>query len=211
MVVRSICHRSKDGATAMSGSTRATSEINGVACKHPSNKLTCMFCCSISIMGGVGAGGVMETWKCALCCFCSQRSIRPQVVTTFELPGCHDMWTVISNEVKEDKKVLQSPRSLTATRYSLSQSFFFYLQNGVSPLIHSQAAKSSSESDDVAETDREEDGEEGKKEQDETEKEEKEKENAEPPSEEDIKKHGFLILSREDSTMVDRHVLHAAA
>lgn len=36
---------------------------------------------------------------------CSQRSIRPQVVTTFELPGCHDMWTVISNEVKEDKKV----------------------------------------------------------------------------------------------------------
>lgn len=35
-----------------------------------------------------------------------QRSIRPQVVTTFELPGCHDMWTVISNEVKEDKKVL---------------------------------------------------------------------------------------------------------
>uniref|UniRef100_A0A4W5QAZ0 Cleavage and polyadenylation specificity factor subunit 1 n=1 Tax=Hucho hucho TaxID=62062 RepID=A0A4W5QAZ0_9TELE len=30
-----------------------------------------------------------------------QRSIRPQVVTTFELPGCHDMWTVISNEMKE--------------------------------------------------------------------------------------------------------------
>ncbi|KAG5842597.1 hypothetical protein ANANG_G00179310 [Anguilla anguilla] len=30
-----------------------------------------------------------------------QRSIRPQVVTTFELPGCHDMWTVISSEKKE--------------------------------------------------------------------------------------------------------------
>ncbi|NXN95197.1 CPSF1 factor, partial [Rhinopomastus cyanomelas] len=25
-----------------------------------------------------------------------QRSIRPQVVTTFELPGCHDMWTVVA-------------------------------------------------------------------------------------------------------------------
>lgn len=29
------------------------------------------------------------------------------MVTTFELPGCHDMWTVISSEVKEDKKVPQ--------------------------------------------------------------------------------------------------------
>lgn len=78
------------------------------------------------------------------------------------------------------------------------------------PLIQSQAAKSSSDSDDVAETDKDEDGEEGKKEQDEPEKEEREKENTEPPSEEDTKKHGFLILSREDSTMVDRPVLHAA-
>ncbi|XP_075705549.1 cleavage and polyadenylation specificity factor subunit 1, partial [Rhinoderma darwinii] len=35
-----------------------------------------------------------------------QKSIRPQVVTTFELPGCHDMWTVISSHKKveaEDK------------------------------------------------------------------------------------------------------------
>ncbi|KAG9472914.1 hypothetical protein GDO78_016085 [Eleutherodactylus coqui] len=30
-----------------------------------------------------------------------QKSIRPQVVTTFELPGCHDMWTVISSQKKE--------------------------------------------------------------------------------------------------------------
>ncbi|KAF0047585.1 hypothetical protein F2P81_001218 [Scophthalmus maximus] len=71
-----------------------------------------------------------------------QRSIRPQVVTTFELPGCHDMWTVISNENSED-------------------------------------------------------GEEGEKE---NEKEEEEK--TEPPMEDDKKKHGFLILSREDSTMI---------
>ncbi|XP_041102414.1 cleavage and polyadenylation specificity factor subunit 1-like isoform X1 [Polyodon spathula] len=33
-----------------------------------------------------------------------QRSIRPQVVTTFELPGCQDMWTVISSEKKEVPK-----------------------------------------------------------------------------------------------------------
>ncbi|XP_011607499.1 cleavage and polyadenylation specificity factor subunit 1 [Takifugu rubripes] len=95
-----------------------------------------------------------------------QRSIRPQVVTTFELPGCHDMWTVISNEVKEDKK----------------------------------AAKSCSDSDDVAEMDKDEDGEPVQKEQEETEREGKEK--TEPPAEEDTKKHGFLILSREDSTMI---------
>uniref|UniRef100_A0A3Q1AR10 RSE1/DDB1/CPSF1 second beta-propeller domain-containing protein n=1 Tax=Amphiprion ocellaris TaxID=80972 RepID=A0A3Q1AR10_AMPOC len=73
-----------------------------------------------------------------------QRSIRPQVVTTFELPGCHDMWTVISSEAKEEKK---------------------------------------------AEKDKEE-----------TEKEEEKK--TEPPLEDDAKKHGFLILSREDSTMI---------
>uniref|UniRef100_A0A8C7PP44 Cleavage and polyadenylation specificity factor subunit 1 n=1 Tax=Oncorhynchus mykiss TaxID=8022 RepID=A0A8C7PP44_ONCMY len=60
-----------------------------------------------------------------------QRSIRPQVVTTFELPGCHDMWTVIPNEMKE-----------------------------------------------------------------------KEEKPAPAPVEGDKKKHGFLILSREDSTMV---------
>uniref|UniRef100_A0A674EP88 Cleavage and polyadenylation specific factor 1 n=1 Tax=Salmo trutta TaxID=8032 RepID=A0A674EP88_SALTR len=69
-----------------------------------------------------------------------QRSIRPQVVTTFELPGCHDMWTVISNEVKEKGE-------------------------GETP--------------------------------------EEEEEKTEPaPVEDDKKKHGFLILSREDSTMI---------
>lgn len=52
--------------------------------------------------------------------------------------------------------------------------------------------------------DKDEDGEPVKKEQEETEKEEKEKEKTEPPAEEDTKKHGFLILSREDSTMVGR-------
>uniref|UniRef100_A0A674ANA7 Cleavage and polyadenylation specificity factor subunit 1 n=1 Tax=Salmo trutta TaxID=8032 RepID=A0A674ANA7_SALTR len=63
-----------------------------------------------------------------------QRSIRPQVVTTFELPGCHDMWTVISNEMKEKGKKKDKPPPA--------------------------------------------------------------------PVEGDKKKHGFLILSREDSTMI---------
>uniref|UniRef100_A0A8L0DQT0 Cleavage and polyadenylation specific factor 1 n=1 Tax=Oncorhynchus mykiss TaxID=8022 RepID=A0A8L0DQT0_ONCMY len=63
-----------------------------------------------------------------------QRSIRPQVVTTFELPGCHDMWTVIPNEMKEKEEAEEKP--------------------------------------------------------------------APAPVEGDKKKHGFLILSREDSTMI---------
>ncbi|XP_041375883.1 cleavage and polyadenylation specificity factor subunit 1-like isoform X2 [Gigantopelta aegis] len=32
-----------------------------------------------------------------------QRSIRPQVVTTFELPGCIDMWTVFSSSTAKDE------------------------------------------------------------------------------------------------------------
>ncbi|XP_069051049.1 cleavage and polyadenylation specificity factor subunit 1 isoform X1 [Lepisosteus oculatus] len=69
-----------------------------------------------------------------------QRSIRPQVVTTFELPGCHDMWTVISSEKKEE-----APEGDGETT---------------------------------------------------------EETQPEPAPEEDDKKHGFLILSREDSTMI---------
>ncbi|KAK2887249.1 hypothetical protein QQF64_013731 [Cirrhinus molitorella] len=71
-----------------------------------------------------------------------QKSIRPQVVTTFELPGCHDMWTVIYCEEKPEK----SP-----------------------PEGEGEGL------------------EEGKH---------------EPTVEDDKSKHGFLILSREDSTMI---------
>ncbi|KAK6327576.1 hypothetical protein J4Q44_G00032210 [Coregonus suidteri] len=80
-----------------------------------------------------------------------QRSIRPQVVTTFELPGCHDLWTVISNEVKEKDKEKDKPPAAEG--------------EGETP--------------------------------------EEEEEKTEPaPVEDDRKKHGFLILSREDSTMI---------
>ncbi|XP_070574061.1 cleavage and polyadenylation specificity factor subunit 1-like [Ptychodera flava] len=37
-----------------------------------------------------------------------QRSIRPQVVTTFELPGCIDMWTVIGPPEKKDSEATES-------------------------------------------------------------------------------------------------------
>lgn len=71
-----------------------------------------------------------------------QKSIRPQVVTTFELPGCHDMWTVIYHEEKPEKSPTEGDN---------------------------------------------EDPEEMK---------------IKPTLEEDKNKHGFLILSREDSTMI---------
>lgn len=60
----------------------------------------------------------------------------------------------------------------------------------------------SDESEDGGETETGEDGEEGEKDKEEKEKEEEEK--TEPPLEDDTKKHGFLILSREDSTMVGK-------
>lgn len=41
-----------------------------------------------------------------------QKSIRPQVVTTFELPGCYDMWTVIAPVRKEQVCV---PRLATSS------------------------------------------------------------------------------------------------
>ncbi|KAF4100149.1 cleavage and polyadenylation specificity factor subunit 1 [Onychostoma macrolepis] len=71
-----------------------------------------------------------------------QKSIRPQVVTTFELPGCHDMWTVIHCEEKPEKSPPEG---------------------------------------DV---------------------EGPEEEKHEATVEDDKNKHGFLILSREDSTMI---------
>lgn len=40
VVARAVCHKSSDGAIVNSGSTRAASENDGVACKHPRHKLT---------------------------------------------------------------------------------------------------------------------------------------------------------------------------
>uniref|UniRef100_A0A452HAF7 Cleavage and polyadenylation specificity factor subunit 1 n=1 Tax=Gopherus agassizii TaxID=38772 RepID=A0A452HAF7_9SAUR len=83
----------------------------------------------IVVCSGYGKNGALSVL---------QKSIRPQVVTTFELPGCYDMWTVISPQKKEE------------------------------------SAKGESA----------------------------EKESSPPEPEDDGKRHGFLILSREDSTMI---------
>ncbi|ELK11750.1 Cleavage and polyadenylation specificity factor subunit 1 [Pteropus alecto] len=69
-----------------------------------------------------------------------QKSIRPQVVTTFELPGCYDMWTVIAPVRKEQE---ETPKG-----------------EAVEP------------------------------------------EPSAPDADDDGRRHGFLILSREDSTMI---------
>ncbi|XP_014394185.1 PREDICTED: cleavage and polyadenylation specificity factor subunit 1 [Myotis brandtii] len=69
-----------------------------------------------------------------------QKSIRPQVVTTFELPGCYDMWTVVAPVRKEQEETPQGEGA--------------------------------------------------------------EQEPSTPDTEDDGRRHGFLILSREDSTMI---------
>jgi len=48
-----------------------------------------------------------------------QRSIRPQVVTTFELPGCTDMWTVVGGPVQT--KSSETNESLTHSLLILSR------------------------------------------------------------------------------------------
>ncbi|KAB0396430.1 hypothetical protein E2I00_012072, partial [Balaenoptera physalus] len=68
-----------------------------------------------------------------------QKSIRPQVVTTFELPGCYDMWTVIAPVRKEQEETTKGEGA--------------------------------------------------------------EQEPSAPEADDDGRRHGFLILSREDSTM----------
>uniref|UniRef100_A0A803TS76 Cleavage and polyadenylation specificity factor subunit 1 n=1 Tax=Anolis carolinensis TaxID=28377 RepID=A0A803TS76_ANOCA len=85
----------------------------------------------IVVCSGYGKNGALSVL---------QKSIRPQVVTTFELPGCYDMWTVIAPQKAEQEEDAQGESA------------------------------------------------------------EKEPSPPEPPD--DGKRHGFLILSREDSTMV---------
>uniref|UniRef100_A0A673KXS6 RSE1/DDB1/CPSF1 second beta-propeller domain-containing protein n=1 Tax=Sinocyclocheilus rhinocerous TaxID=307959 RepID=A0A673KXS6_9TELE len=83
----------------------------------------------VVVGSGYGKNGALSVLK---------KSIRPQVVTTFELPGCHDMWTDIHCEEKPEKRAMARVQE----------------------------------------------------------------EKREPTVEDDKNKHGFLILSREDSTMI---------
>ncbi|KAK2503085.1 hypothetical protein MC885_018772 [Smutsia gigantea] len=85
----------------------------------------------IVVCSGYGKNGALSVL---------QKSIRPQVVTTFELPGCYDMWTVIAPVRKEQE---ETPKGEGA-----------------------------------------------------------EQETSAPEEDDDGRRHGFLILSREDSTMI---------
>uniref|UniRef100_A0A8D1HBX7 Cleavage and polyadenylation specificity factor subunit 1 n=1 Tax=Sus scrofa TaxID=9823 RepID=A0A8D1HBX7_PIG len=85
----------------------------------------------IVVCSGYGKNGALSVL---------QKSIRPQVVTTFELPGCYDMWTVIAPVRKEQE---EAPKG-----------------EGAEP------------------------------------------EPSAPEADDDGRRHGFLILSREDSTMI---------
>lgn len=55
----------------------------------------------IVVCSGYGKNGALSVL---------QKSIRPQVVTTFELPGCHDMWTVISSSKKDEQRKSESEK-----------------------------------------------------------------------------------------------------
>lgn len=142
----------------------------------------------------------MKTWKSTLLFPFSEKH---------QATSSHDFWAArLPRHVDGHLERSQGRQKSITISSQFDNNTFFWLEpvlltEGCFSLIQSQPAKSSSDSEEVAETDRDEDGEEGKKEQEETEKEGKEK--TEAPSEEDTKKHGFLILSREDSTMVDRH------
>lgn len=50
----------------------------------------------------------------ALCVL--QRSIRPQIVTTFALPGCANMWTVHKNDEKHAFLILSQEDSTLVSR-----------------------------------------------------------------------------------------------
>lgn len=70
-----------------------------------------------------------------------QRSIRPQVVTTFELPGCVDMWTVFgpSMDKKEQEYFLEDLKSEEGDKYkkddSISTHAFLILSRMDSSMI----------------------------------------------------------------------------
>lgn len=118
-----------------------------------------------------------------------QRSIRPQVVTTFELPGCYDMWTVIAPVRKEQVRGPQAGKGAWVqwpgqqgraggfgVRWRGSPALQPGWVVGFLLLLPSQEETPKGEG--------------------------AEQEPGAAETDEDARRHGFLILSREDSTMV---------
>lgn len=103
------------------------------------------------------------------------------MVTTFELPGCYDMWTVIApvrkeevgkSELRRSEGCGQQPSSVVkATHACVTRPC-----SRTTSLWHSQEETPKAEGS--------------------------EQEPSAPEAEDDGRRHGFLILSREDSTMV---------
>uniref|UniRef100_A0A8C3MBX0 Cleavage and polyadenylation specificity factor subunit 1 n=1 Tax=Geospiza parvula TaxID=87175 RepID=A0A8C3MBX0_GEOPR len=75
-----------------------------------------------------------------------QRSIRPQVVTTFELPGCYDMWTVTAPSPREQVGLCHRVTCVTpcvtpcvTVSHCLTQLHFVPVDLG-SPIVHCAVA-----------------------------------------------------------------------
>lgn len=66
--------------------------------------------CAAGVWGTGQGGGLLGTWVDSCTPLSFQKSIRPQVVTTFELPGCYDMWTVVAPVRKEQVRAPQAAR-----------------------------------------------------------------------------------------------------
>lgn len=75
----------------------------------------------------------------ALCVL--QRSIRPQVVTTFELPGCEDMWTVIGNLNNDDQTKTESEGSHAFLILSQDDSTMVHIYYHQNKLFHIKKKK----------------------------------------------------------------------
>ena len=68
----------------------------------------------------------------ALCLL--QKTVRPQVVTTFELPGCQDMWTVFSGQGKQEHAFLILSRTKSSNFLQTRQEINEFDSSGFTPL-----------------------------------------------------------------------------
>lgn len=143
-----------------------------------------------------------------------QKSIRPQVVTTFELPGCYDMWTVIAPVRKEQVGAPQVGEAwaVRGPRAAAHLARVWVAQRPPVPALALPICSSGGLGHGLALARRS--GHLGlgggipalrlPSQEESTKGEGAEQEPSAPEADDDGRRHGFLILSREDSTMVMR-------